>query len=137
MLTAARQWAKRRGPALNHAHLHSLFRKHKIKLFVPATAQIKSISENSELPEGSQLLIPKDAVLPDVHRQENQTRSLPDLSTAQAIELADRLKQSVLHQDDDLLVINKPAGLLLKLFQTGHKTMMLQCCSNACIMPVS
>ncbi|KAL0044980.1 hypothetical protein WJX82_004108 [Trebouxia sp. C0006] len=73
----ALQWARRRSPGLNHAQLHSLFRKRQIKLFLPSTAQVKSISERAQLPE-------------------------------------EHLRQSVLHKDDELLVINKPAGLAVQ-----------------------
>ncbi|KAA6421103.1 MAG: ribosomal large subunit pseudouridine synthase C, partial [Trebouxia sp. A1-2] len=114
------QWARRRGPGLNHAQLHSLFRKRQIKLFLPATAQIKSISERTQLPEGSQLLFPKQAT---AGQPASRLKSLsrPDLTTKAAFALAELLRQSVLHKDDELLVINKPAGLAV---QGGPKVKM-------------
>ena len=40
--------------------------------------------------------------------------SQPDLTTKAALALAEHLRQSVLHKDDELLVINKPAGLAVQ-----------------------
>ncbi len=40
--------------------------------------------------------------------------SQPDLTTNAALALAEHLRQSVLHKDDKLLVINKPAGLAVQ-----------------------
>ncbi|KAL0040393.1 hypothetical protein WJX77_005953 [Trebouxia sp. C0004] len=109
----ALQWARRRGPGLNHAQLHSLFRKRQIKLFLPATAQVKSISERAQLPEGSQLLFPTQATAGQPASR-STSLSQPDLTTKAALALAELLRQSVLHKDDELLVINKPAGLAVQ-----------------------
>lgn len=114
--TAALQWAKRRGPGLHHGLLHSLFRKRQIKLFLPSTSQIRTIRENSPLPEGSQLLIPKQ-VSTTQHAVQPSTQK-PDLTTPAALALSNQLRHSVLYQDDELLVINKPQDLAV---QGGHK----------------
>ncbi|KAL3151022.1 hypothetical protein ABBQ38_012893 [Trebouxia sp. C0009 RCD-2024] len=112
----ALQWAKRRGPVLHHGLLHSLFRKRQIKLFLPSTCKIRTVRETSPLPEGSQLLIPQQVsttqqtAQPSVHK--------PDLTTPAALALSDQLRRSVLYQDDELLVINKPQDLAV---QGGHK----------------
>ena len=110
---AALQWARRRGPGLNHAQLHSLFRKRQIKLFLPATAQVKSISERAQLPEGSQLLFPRQATAGQ-SASRRRSMSQPDLTTKAALALAEHLRQRVLHKDDELLIINKPAGLAVQ-----------------------
>ncbi|KAL3145695.1 hypothetical protein ABBQ32_003229 [Trebouxia sp. C0010 RCD-2024] len=112
----ALQWAKRRGPGLHHGLLHSLFRKRQIKLFLPSTSQIRTIRENSPLPEGSQLLIPKQ-VSTTQHAVQPSTQK-PDLTTPAALALSNQLRHSVLYQDDELLVINKPQDLAV---QGGHK----------------
>lgn len=113
---AALQWAKRRGAGLHHGMLHSLFRKRQIKLFLPATSKIKTISEHFPLPEGSHLLIPHQALATQQSVQPSTQQ--PDVTTPAALLLADQLRRSVLYQNDELLVINKPQALAV---QGGHK----------------
>lgn len=112
----ALQWAKRRGPRLHHGLLHSLFRKGSIKLFLPADSKIKTIPAHFPLPEGSQLLIPRQA-LPTQQTSQSSSNK-PDLTTSAALALCKKLRRSVLYRDEELLVINKPQDLAV---QGGHK----------------
>lgn len=112
----ALQWAKRRGPKLHHGLLHSLFRKGKIKLFLPSDSKIKTISAHFPLPEGSKLLIPHQALLTQQPSQPSVNK--PDLTTSAALALCEKLRHSVLYRDEELLIINKPQGLAM---QGGHK----------------
>ena len=75
---------------------------------------MKSLSERLKLPAGSQLLIPKRYRVSVLPRREKAKQPPPDLTTGPALALAKLLKQSVLYKDDDLLVINKPAGLAVQ-----------------------
>lgn len=108
VLFAALQWAKRRGPAVHHGYLRSLFRKGKIKMFLPATGQIKSITERTTLIAGDQLLVPKD--VSDLQPVKEPAQHI-DLTTPAALKLVQQLRNSILHKDDDMLIINKPQGL--------------------------
>ena len=108
----ALQWAKRRGPRLHHGLLHSLFRKGKIKLFLPSDSKIKTITAHFPLPEGSQLLIPRQALLAQQTSQPSANK--PDLTTSAALALCEKLRRSVLYKDEELLVINKPQELAVQ-----------------------
>ena len=109
---AALQWVKRRGPAVHHGYLRSLFRKGKIKLFLPATQQVKAVTERAHLIAGDQILIPKE--VSDLQPVKEDAKSSLDLNTPAAVKLVEQLRASVLHKDDEMLIINKPQGLAVQ-----------------------
>lgn len=104
---------------MHHGLLHSLFRQHKIKLYLPLGSKIKTIPEHFKLPEGSQLLIPYQAVT--TRQSSASSTKQPDLTTPAALALCDKLRCSVLYRDEELLVINKPQNLAV---QGGHKIIL-------------
>ena len=109
---AALQWVKRRGPAVHHGYLRSLFRKGKIKLFLPATQQIKAVTERAHLIAGDQILIPKE--VSDLQLVKDTVNSTLDLTTSAALKLVQQLRASLLYKNDDVLIINKPQGLAVQ-----------------------
>ena len=111
-LAAALRWAKRRGPAVHHGHLRSLFRKGKIKIFLPATQQIKAVSQHTQLITGDQILIPKEGS--GLQPVKTDTKPPLDLTTPAALKLVQQLRASILHKDDEMLIINKPQGLAVQ-----------------------
>lgn len=108
---AALAWLRRRGPQLPESLLRKLFQQETVRMFDPATGQVRRTTRGKPLPAGARILIPK-AVLPPQHegaavagegaRSHVQQR-------AHAVWMG-RLRQALLHSDADLLAINKPAG---------------------------
>lgn len=108
---AALQWVKRRGPTVHHGHLRSLFRKGLIKMFLPATSQVKTVTERTQLIVGDQILIPRE--VSDLKPDPDYSKTL-DITTPAAARLMQQLVASVLYEDDDMFIINKPQGVAVQ-----------------------
>ena len=117
----ALSWLRRRlSSHLPESSIRKLFRSETVRLFDPATGQVKRAARDRPLPPGAQLLVPRSALPSAVDGQTGCARprrapapASPAASQARA-EWLRRLRASLVHQDADLLAINKPAGLAVQ-----------------------
>jgi 23S rRNA pseudouridine955/2504/2580 synthase len=56
---SALAWLRRRGPVLPEAVIHRIFRDEAVRVWDPATAQVRRVAKDAELPPGARLLLPK------------------------------------------------------------------------------
>ena len=100
------RWFKRHFPYVSHGKLEKLLRTGQVRL------DGKRAKANARIEAGQQIRVP-----PQIEDQSvaQPVRSAPSISKA----MLDELKSLVLHMDDDILAINKPAGLAV---QGGTKT---------------
>ncbi|KAK9814017.1 hypothetical protein WJX73_009278 [Symbiochloris irregularis] len=76
-------------------------------LMVPSSACSTS-ARGAILPPGARLLVPKGAVLAAPEQQSRATETATGIRMAA---VAKQLRKCILHEDEELLVLNKPAGL--------------------------
>ena len=97
------RWFKRHFPSLGHGHLQKLLRSGQVRL------DGRRAQANARLAEGQTIRIPP---LPD----SDEPKSTPSAFRQQD---ADELQAMILHEDQTLIALNKPAGLAV---QGGSKT---------------
>ena len=98
------RWFKRRWPHLNHIQLQKLFRSGQVRV------DGSRAKADTRLTAGAQVRVPP---LPEVvEKREGEKAKLPARDIAYA-------KSLVLYEDDEVLALNKPAGLAV---QGGTKT---------------
>ncbi|MEM7044292.1 MAG: RluA family pseudouridine synthase [Pseudomonadota bacterium] len=98
------RWFKRHFPALGHGRLQKLLRTGQVRI------DGKRAQANARLAEGQTIRIPP---LPD------SDDAKPTPAAARRPEDAEELRGMILHEDDALIALNKPAGLAV---QGGSKT---------------
>ncbi|MCP4393774.1 MAG: RluA family pseudouridine synthase [Alphaproteobacteria bacterium] len=105
------RWFKRHYPEIKHVQLQKLLRTGQIKV------DGKKAKSNSRVITGAEIRIPPVNVhVDDNYKNENPyKKERPMVSAHDAKDLQD----SVIYMDDDIIVINKPAGLAV---QGGSKT---------------
>lgn len=92
------RWFKRHYPALSHIQLQKLLRKGQIRV-------------DGKRAKTSTRLTPGQAIrVPPMNRQPAPVKRPPSYSQADVAEL----REQVLHQDDDIIVLNKPPGLAVQ-----------------------
>jgi 23S rRNA-/tRNA-specific pseudouridylate synthase len=110
-LPTALSWARRRSPQnqpLPDALLHKLFRNEALRVYDPATNQVKRVKKDTLLPLGARLLFPQKAF------QKEDTTSLPTRPSAAEVAAASVLRSSVIFENEELIAINKPPGLAVQ-----------------------
>lgn len=100
------RWFKSLFPQLGHGQLEKLLRKGQIRV---DGGRVKA---NSRLATGQTVRVPP---LPDRKPRDDRRNSLQGVPD----ELKQQIRDSVIYQDDDVLVLNKPSGLAV---QGGSKT---------------
>ena len=101
------RWFKRHFPALGHGRLQKLLRTGQVRV------DGKRAQANARLVEGQTIRVPPLA-------DSEESKSTPSASRpASRPEDADELRAMILHEDDALIALNKPAGLAV---QGGSKT---------------
>ena len=100
------RWFKRRYPALSHGQLERLLRTGQVRL------DGKRAKSNQRIEAGQVIRVP-----PLSEDSAKQPRPAPQVQMAP--EVSKELQGWVLHRDDDVIVIDKPAGLAV---QGGTKT---------------
>jgi len=93
------RWFRRYFPSLTHGHLEKLLRKGEVRI------DGKRVRSNHRLKPGQHIRIPPLSVFNDTEPQRFLSRSEPDP------ELVQTLINGLLYEDEDVLVINKPAGI--------------------------
>lgn len=107
MSTAYKFLKNRSGLDLTISYVHSLFDKGLVRLW-SADGRVKRVNRNKELVEGDRLLLPLSAVESFAARRAARERERRErITEAQAA----RVRDLILHEDDDILAIDKPAGL--------------------------
>ncbi len=100
------RWFKRRFPALSHGHLEKLLRTGQVRL------DGKRAKASDRIEAGQTVRVPPLDLPPsDEPRPE---RAASPAQQRQAENWAKQLQRSVLFKDDDVLVIDKPAGLAVQ-----------------------
>jgi len=95
------RWFKRHFPAISHGQLQKWLRTGQIKV------DGKRAESSVRLQEGQSLRLP-----PQLTHDNALTK--PVAATGRPVRNAEKLKSLVLYQDDDVVVINKPAGLAVQ-----------------------
>jgi len=96
------RWFKRRWPHLNHIQLNKLFRSGQVRV------DGSRVKADTKLAAGSQIRVPPLPDAPD--KDEKRALSPRDIAFAKSL---------VLYEDEEVLALNKPAGLAV---QGGTKT---------------
>lgn len=102
------RWFKRYYPDIKHGQLEKLLRQGKVKL------SGKKAKSNQRVVAGDEIRVPPVEVAEQA--TENKPQNTPTIISKDDAEL---LQKSVLYMDDDIIAINKPAGLAV---QGGSKT---------------
>jgi len=112
-------WLYRRGPALPRGVLHKLFRQRQVRLLSPDGVTVTRAKKDTKLTAGERLFVPAAAV--KAHACSPGWEEAPGTGGAPAVPPSRsrhpvqtapfRAKDTVLHADRDMLVVNKPAGL--------------------------
>lgn len=107
------RWFKRRFPALSHGRLEKLLRTGQVRL------DGKRAKASDRVETGQIVRVPpldQQAAAPAGERDEHPRGERPKSGQARVVEerLARQLQQAVLYKDDDVLVIDKPAGLAVQ-----------------------
>jgi 23S rRNA pseudouridine955/2504/2580 synthase len=92
------RWFKRRFPALGHGRLEKLLRTGQVRV------DGKRAKSNSRLEAGQQIRVPPLADVDPEEGGRSRSRPIPESEAA-------ALRAAVLYRDDDVIAINKPAGL--------------------------
>ncbi|KAK9824138.1 hypothetical protein WJX72_008058 [[Myrmecia] bisecta] len=118
----ALQWLRRRVPQLSNGTLQGLFRRRQVKVLNSDSAAVKRAAKLTPLSQGWRLLIPKEAVCSAGAGAQSQIgastqgaskgRGLP--KSMQLDKLAAQLRERVVYMDNELLVLDKPAGLAVQ-----------------------
>ena len=95
------RWFKRHYPDLSHVHLQKLLRKGQVRL------DGKRAKASTRIEAGQAIRVPPLGKAPEGKRP---VKSKADISDADAR----MIRESVLHMDDNLIVINKPPGLAVQ-----------------------
>jgi 23S rRNA pseudouridine955/2504/2580 synthase len=102
------RWFKRHYPDIKHGQLEKLLRQGKVKV------SGKKVKSNHRVVAGDEIRVPP-VEAPKKSTMQNKPKTTPSISK----EEAEQLQNSVLYMDDDIIAINKPAGLAV---QGGSKT---------------
>lgn len=98
------RWFRQRFPDLNHARLQKLLRTGQVRV---DGGRVKS---GARLEEGQSIRIPPLNINADSTPKIRKQRQKPTISKADAKDIRTR----VLHQDDDVIILNKPPGLAVQ-----------------------
>lgn len=102
------RWFKRHFPDLSHGHLEKFLRKGHIRV------DGKRAKSNTRIEEGQSIRIPP---LEQVMAHKPKWKPKIEVSERDI----EALRQSILHQDDHIIAINKPAGLAVQGGTGTHK----------------
>ena len=106
------RWFRKHFPTLSHGRLEKLLRQGLVRL------DGKRVKANARLSAGSRVRVPPEAHQAKQARTEGANRA-GGLRQAELAPLVKNLQEAILHQDDDVIVLNKPSGLAV---QGGSKT---------------
>jgi len=101
------RWFKRRFPALSHGHLEKLLRTGQVRL------DGKRAKAGDRVEAGQVVRVPPLDLPPSADAEARPARASAS-EQRQAGNWAKQLQKSVLYKDDDVLVIDKPAGLAVQ-----------------------
>jgi 23S rRNA pseudouridine955/2504/2580 synthase len=101
------RWFKRRFPALGHGRLEKLLRTGQVRL------DGKRAKAGDRVEAGQVVRVPPLDLPPEAEAEARPSRASP-AEQRQAGNWAKQLQRSVLYKDDDVLVIDKPAGLAVQ-----------------------
>ena len=112
------RWFKRHFPGLNHGRLEKLLRTGQVRV------DTKRAKAGDRLAAGQQIRVPPLGPMPTAAESGRRPRQVLELTEHEARDL----RRLVLHKDDDVLAIDKPAGLTVQGGQgiTRHLDAMLE-----------
>jgi len=91
------RWFRRHFPALTHGQLQKLLRTGQVRV------DGKRVEASSRLESGQTVRVPPQVMAPSKVQTEKHSSHI-----------SDRLKKLILFEDDDIIVLNKPAGLAVQ-----------------------
>jgi 23S rRNA pseudouridine955/2504/2580 synthase len=96
------RWFKRHFPALGHGPLQKLLRSGQVRI------DGKRAEASSRLEAGQSVRVPPQVVLAPTKEQKKAQ------SEKEASRVSGQLKKMIIYEDDDVIVLNKPAGLAVQ-----------------------